>query len=246
MVSSEKLHSSTVRVGQVLFGYRDYLFPILFILLIATTTPAFPLGSERLDHWMDGLGLVVALLGQGCRLLAVGSVRNIRRRGHHKQIAAGSLIRTGVFACTRNPLYLGNLLICCGLVLIANSYWWYVLALPACVGAYWAIVLAEEEFLSQHFGQEYADYCRAVPRLVPSFSRFRQSLGGSTLDWQRAVRKEARILRSWGSLVVALFIWERWEKFGFTARRGEIMFLLCQWLLTMSVVYSALLWRKRR
>src|SRR5581483_734659 len=164
MVSPKKLRSSTVRAGQLLFGARDYLFPILFVLLIVTTTPTLPLGSERLDHWMDGLGLAVALLGQSCRLLAVGSVHNIRRRGDHKQIAAQSLIRTGVFARTRNPLYLGNLLICCGLVLIAHSYWWYVLVLPTCIGAYWAIVLAEEEFLSRHFGQEYEDYCRAVPR----------------------------------------------------------------------------------
>jgi protein-S-isoprenylcysteine O-methyltransferase Ste14 len=245
-MSSEKLRSSTVRVGQLIFGYRDYLFPILFMLLIATTTPAFPLGSERLDHWMDGLGLVGALLGQGCRLLAVASVHNIRRRGHHKQIAAESLIRTGVFAATRNPLYLGNLLICGGLVLIANSYWWYVLALPACVGAYWAIIFAEEEFLCQQFAQEYEDYCRAVPRFVPTVNKFRQSLGGGTFDWQRAARKEARILCSWGSLVVALFIWERWAQFGFATRRGEIVFLLCQWLLTMSVVYSALWWWKRR
>src|SRR6476659_2889726 len=89
MVSLGKPRSSTVRAGQLLFGFRDYLFPILFMLLVATTTPTFPLGSERLDRWMDGLGLIIALLGQSCRLLAVGSVHNIRRRGHHKQIAAG-------------------------------------------------------------------------------------------------------------------------------------------------------------
>src|SRR5262245_3481492 len=82
------LRFSTVRVGQCLFGHRDYLFPIPFMLLIATTTPAFPLGSERLGHWIDGLGLVVALVGQSCRPLAVASVHNIRRRGRHKQIAA--------------------------------------------------------------------------------------------------------------------------------------------------------------
>src|SRR5690349_21236225 len=87
----ERLRFLTVSVGHLLFGYRDYLFPFFFMLLITTTTPAFPLGSERLDHWMDGLGLVVISVGQSCRLLAVASVHNIRRRGHYKQIAAEAL-----------------------------------------------------------------------------------------------------------------------------------------------------------
>src|SRR5262245_34872168 len=140
--------SWAISFGHLLFGYRDYLFPLAFLLLTVTTKPAFPLGSERLDWWMDVVGLVVALMGEGCRVLAVGCVQNIRRGGRHKRLRATTLIRTGFFAHSRNPLYLGNLLIFCGLVLIANSYWWYVLALPAFVGVYWFIVLAEEDFLA--------------------------------------------------------------------------------------------------
>lgn len=116
---------------------------------------------------MDALGFVVAFIGQGCRILGVGGVENIRRRGRQKRFSAATLIRTGLFAHSRNPLYLGNLLICCGLVIMANSYWWYVLALPGFIGVYWAIVLAEEAFLAERFGLEYEDYCRKVNRFVP-------------------------------------------------------------------------------
>src|SRR2546427_1624926 len=69
--------SWAITLGHFLFGYRDYLFPLVFLLLTMTTRPAFPLGSEQLDWWMDVFGLVVALMGQGCRVLAVGCVQNI-------------------------------------------------------------------------------------------------------------------------------------------------------------------------
>src|SRR2546427_4315349 len=122
--------SLAISCGNLLFAYRDYLFPLLFLILLLTTQPMLPLGSERIDRWVDLLGLGVVLVVQGCRFLAVGFVDNIRRGGHHKRIAAETLIRGGLYAHTRNPLYLGDLLIGCGLVLIANSQWWYVFVLP--------------------------------------------------------------------------------------------------------------------
>ncbi|MBI3799487.1 MAG: DUF1295 domain-containing protein [Deltaproteobacteria bacterium] len=146
-------HSLVISCGNWLFSYRDYLFPLLFLTLLLTTRPALPFGSERIDRWMDVLGLVVILAGQGCRFLALGFVDNIRRGGHKKQIAAQTLIREGVFAHTRNPLYVGDLLIVCGLVILASCQWGYVLVLPAFIGVYWAIVLAEEDFLRQKFGK---------------------------------------------------------------------------------------------
>src|SRR5262249_9096859 len=64
--------------------------------------------------------------------------------------------------------------------------------------------------------------------------------------WQRAVRKEVRIVCSWGSLAIGLFIWERGKPFGFAARRTEIWFLLCLWLSTVSLGYGTLWWWKRK
>ena len=164
------VRSHAIRLGRFLFGYRDYLFPGAFLLLAMTTKPIFPFGSEQWDRWLDALGLLVALTGQGCRTLAIGCVTNIRRRGRQRRITAETLIRSGFFAHSRNPFYLGNLLIFCGLVIMANSYWWYVLALPGFVGMYWVIVLAEEEFLTKRFGPEYAEYCQTVNRFVPTLS----------------------------------------------------------------------------
>jgi protein-S-isoprenylcysteine O-methyltransferase Ste14 len=215
-----------IRLGHFFFGYRDYLIPLAFLILLFTTSPEFPFGSERLDRWLDGLGLVVALIGQGCRILAIGSVDNIRRGGQQKRIAADTLIREGFFAHSRNPLYLGNLLILFGLILIANCRWWYLVAFPGFVLTYFALILAEEDFLTKKFGKEYEEYCRQVNRLVPDFTGLRRSLNLLVFDWKRAIQKEYGTIFTCMSMTVFLLIWEKWKRFGYSARQAEIQRLL--------------------
>jgi hypothetical protein len=200
-----------------------------------------PFGSEQVERWIDVLGIVVVLGGQGCRFLAVGFTDNIRRGGKQKRIAAHALIRKGLFAHTRNPLYLGDLLIVCGFVLIANCPWWYLLVLPGFVGVYWAIVLAEEDFLRQKFGQDYVDYCQTVNRFVPKFTGLRQSLSGCSFDWKRVVRKEYGIVCTWGTMILVLLIWQQWERFGYVAGKAGIRGLSVLFLLPL-VCYGGGLW----
>jgi protein-S-isoprenylcysteine O-methyltransferase Ste14 len=205
---------AAIACGHFLFKVRDFLFPVVVILLVLTTTPGMPLGSRRLDHLLDGIGFLVCCLGEGSRLLAVGSVEGIRRRGNHAQIAASALIRDGIYAWSRNPLYLGNWLIVCGLVLIANNRWWYLLALPAFTAIYWSIVLAEEDFLARKFGRDYEAYASAVNRFVPAGRGLVRVLASPDFAWRRAFRKEARVMCSWMSAALLLAVWERWTHKG--------------------------------
>ncbi len=233
--------SRVVHCGNFLFAYRDYLFPLVFLLLLLTTKPLLPFGSERIDWWMDVLGVVVALAGQGCRFFAIGYVDNIRRGGRQKRVAASTLIRSGMFAHTRNPLYLGDLLIVGGLVLIASCPWWYLLVLPGFVGVYWSIVLAEEDFLGQKFGQDYVAYCQTVNRFAPKFTGLRRSLANCSFDWKRVVRKEYGIACTWATMALFLLIWKQWERFGYAARKTDIQELSMLFLLLL-VCYGGGLW----
>jgi protein-S-isoprenylcysteine O-methyltransferase Ste14 len=213
-VAPGALRRMGIACGHFLFRYRDILFPITVILLVLTTSPGLPFGSHRLDHCLDVVGLGVAALGQMSRLLAVGSVESIRRRGDHRRIAAHRLIREGIFAHTRNPLYLGNWLIVLGLVLIANNHWWYLLVLPGFTIAYGTIVLAEEDFLTATFGQEFAGYAATVNRFIPDRRGLFRVLVSKELDWRRAFGKELRVACNWLSAALLLIIWERWTHHG--------------------------------
>jgi protein-S-isoprenylcysteine O-methyltransferase Ste14 len=79
---------------------------------------------------------------------------------------------TGPYAHTRNPLYLGSMLIAAGFALALLS--WpvaLVLALGFAV-IYIPVVASEERFLRAAF-PEFKDYCQQVPRLIPRLTPVR-------------------------------------------------------------------------
>ena len=76
------------------------------------------------------------------------------------------LTTTGPYAYTRNPLYLGSILIAFGFALAAQSLWVAVALSLLFVLIYWPVILGEEEYLRGVF-PGYAEYAKRVPRLLP-------------------------------------------------------------------------------
>jgi hypothetical protein len=109
------------------------------------------------------------------------------------------------------------------------------------IGVYWAIVLAEEDFLRQKFGQDYLAYCQTVNRFVPKLTDLRQSLANCFFDWKRVVRKEYGITCTWMTLSLFLLIWKQWERFGYAGGKTEIQELSMLFLLPV-VCYGGGLW----
>jgi protein-S-isoprenylcysteine O-methyltransferase Ste14 len=78
--------------------------------------------------------------------------------------ATTTVIATGPFSRSRNPLYVGLLAFSAGIALLAASAWALV-ALPAEWALLrWGAVLPEERYLSEKFGPEYAAYVARVRR----------------------------------------------------------------------------------
>jgi len=79
-----------------------------------------------------------------------------------------ALATSGPYAYTRNPLYLGSLLMGVGFAVAARS-WWVGVALVAMFFAiYLPVIRDEEAFLRQKF-PEFEEYARRVPRMFPRF-----------------------------------------------------------------------------
>jgi protein-S-isoprenylcysteine O-methyltransferase Ste14 len=105
------------------------------------------------------LGAMVVAPGLLIRALASGHVRKNE-----------ALATSGPYAYTRNPLYLGSLLIGLGFVAAARS-WWVGAALVAMfVAIYLPVIRDEEAFLRQRF-PEFDEYARRVPRMFPRLRR---------------------------------------------------------------------------
>lgn len=77
---------------------------------------------------------------------------------------SSSLVANGIYRFTRNPMYLGMLLVLGGWgVFLANAV--AVLWLPAFVSYMnWFQIRPEERALTERFGDEYLVYCRSVRR----------------------------------------------------------------------------------
>jgi hypothetical protein len=82
------------------------------------------------------------------------------------------LTRTGPYAYTRNPLYLGSILIAFGFAVAAGRWWLAVLLVGMFLLIYVPTIVSEEAFLRGTFPQ-FEEYARRVPRLLPRLTRAR-------------------------------------------------------------------------
>lgn len=177
------------RLGRFFFRYRNGLGPCIFLLALLLGRPTYPFDRADLNALLDIAGVVVVLLGQALRIVTIG-YEYIERGGRNRQVYASKLVQGGVFAHCRNPLYVGNILIACGLALIVNSLVFYLIVLPLVLLAYVSIVSAEEAFLREKFGNEYARYCQRVNRWIPRWKGWKQSIAGMRFNWNRVLVKE--------------------------------------------------------
>jgi len=76
------------------------------------------------------------------------------------------LVTSGIFAFTRNPMYLGHLLFLAGLALTLQSYIGAALLLLH-IPWYQSRVTRDEDRLRGLFGAEFLDYTRRVKRWIP-------------------------------------------------------------------------------
>jgi protein-S-isoprenylcysteine O-methyltransferase Ste14 len=100
----------------------------------------------------------------GLLLVLPGVALRASASGHVKKNA--ELTTTGPYAYTRNPLYLGSMLIAFGFAIASHNGWIAVALVALFAAIYWPTMLAEEGHLRSHF-PGYDAYAQRVPRLLP-------------------------------------------------------------------------------
>lgn len=160
-----------------------FAFALLYIWLARPTWPSL------------GLGAIAILSGLLIRALASGHVRKNE-----------ALATTGPYAYTRNPLYLGSLLIGVGFAVAARN-WWIGLGLVVMFFAiYLPVIYGEENFLRNNF-PEFNDYAKRVPRLLPRLTRDRPARDEVLFSTELYLKhREWNALLGTAAMIVALVL----------------------------------------
>ncbi|MFZ0561487.1 MAG: isoprenylcysteine carboxylmethyltransferase family protein [Terriglobales bacterium] len=139
-----------------------FIFAVVYVWLARPTRSSLVVG---------GLVLIPGLVLRG---LASGHVQKDKQ-----------LTISGPYAYTRNPLYLGSLVLAGGFAIAARSWWIVGIMLLMFAFIYIPVIAGEERYLRQAF-PEYEDYARHVPRLWPRFSPYgaAQSAYSSMRYWK--------------------------------------------------------------
>ena len=138
-------------------------------------------------------------LALGAALIVPGLIIRGLASGHVRKNEA--LATSGPYAYTRNPLYLGSLLMGIGFAVAARNWWIGALLVIMFLAIYVPVIRSEEQFLRNKF-REFDEYARRVPRMVPRFppARWAEAGGGFSMELYRKHREWNALL---GSLLLA-------------------------------------------
>jgi protein-S-isoprenylcysteine O-methyltransferase Ste14 len=182
MASWSLVWSRLARVIRVPLGFA---FAVLYIWLAKPTATSILIGAA------------VAIPGLVVRALASGHVQKNEQ-----------LTTSGPYAHTRNPLYLGSLILAAGFTLAARSWWIVFAVIVFFFVIYVPVIQAEEKFLRERFPQ-FENYADHVPLLFPRLTAFEANRGGFSWDLYRKHREYNSLLGSSAiaAALVAKLIW---------------------------------------
>jgi protein-S-isoprenylcysteine O-methyltransferase Ste14 len=130
-----------------------FAFTALYLWLARPTTTSMLIGS------------VLIIPGLAIRALASGHVQKNEQ-----------LTTSGPYAYTRNPLYLGSLILAVGFAIAGRNWWIGAGLILIFLAIYLPVIRAEEAFLREHF-PEFTAYARQVPRMLPRLTSFGDGRG---------------------------------------------------------------------
>lgn len=142
--------------------------PVIYLLaiVIAATLGIFyplPWIGPPLSDLLFAIGW---LLIAGFVFIDVQAMRTLHKAGTAilPTRGADTLVTSGPFSFSRNPIYLGNSMLTAGIGLVAGNAWFFATLIVACFLTQKLAIEPEEKHLGLRFGKKYRDYQKRVRR----------------------------------------------------------------------------------
>jgi protein-S-isoprenylcysteine O-methyltransferase Ste14 len=142
-------------------------FAFFYFYLVFAPASNWPtVGTQEFfrSEAVSWIGVLFCLVGLLLILWSLISFRQSFRIGIDAD-HPDSLITEGVFAFSRNPIYVAFAIILIGQFLIFSN-WIMLIYIGAATWLFHRQVLREEEYLNRRYGQAYAEYCSRVRRYL--------------------------------------------------------------------------------
>lgn len=143
------------KVHKFAYTYRGFLvsIPIIAALFFRDRTDTNDLTLWIIAGIVFSLGLFIRIWAQ----------QHLHFRLKMQRICT----TTGPYRLVRNPIYIGNTLICLALIIASEQLWLLPIELLVCFLVFPLVVAYEESVLTASFGDEYLEYLKNVPRWLP-------------------------------------------------------------------------------
>lgn len=172
-----------LNLKQSIEGRRTDRYSILFILaagLLSQIMSVLEWGywdagvSGEYNTLMTWCGILLMAFGMTLRIWAIRHLNKyftatVRIAEDHR------LVKTGPYAIVRHPSYLGAYFAIVGSAVFLNTIVGTIAAATLMAIAYKYRIDAEEKVLINEFGEEYSDYIRSTPAVIP-FANIRNAL----------------------------------------------------------------------
>jgi protein-S-isoprenylcysteine O-methyltransferase Ste14 len=129
-----------------------FVFAIVFLIF----AKPFPIAMT--------IGGIIAIIGLMIRAWSSGHIRK------NKNLAI-----SGPYAYTRNPLYVGSLLLGFGFCIASGVWWLAIIFVVLYLGVYFPVMRKEVGELMAIFGKEFEEYATNVPLFFPRFTPYSKS-----------------------------------------------------------------------
>lgn len=143
--------------------------PLPFVIALGLTAVldrVAPLPQLIPENWISGsIGFTLVTIGVCTVIAGMLQFRRFKTAVYPTQ-PASLVVDTGVYARTRNPMYLGLTIAYLGGVLLMASLWALALSYVVLAIIKKQVIRREEAHLMQRFPVEYSAYCAKVPRWI--------------------------------------------------------------------------------
>jgi len=168
----ENKTSFKIEIGDFLFKHRSFTpIPLIIIVILFFR----PIECGKFNLILNLCGLMISIVGEIVRVLGVGFSFS-GTSGRENYLRADNLNMTGIYSIVRNPLYIGNVLIYSGMLVVFSNLFAILIFSIFIILQYYFIIFSEEDYLMEKYGKDIALYFKNVSRIVPNFKNYKKPI----------------------------------------------------------------------